>query len=171
MPGYQSHQPVNKSPLSYLLNLQHLTLAAPLFVIFTGANDLFFNPNISGLQTAGVIFTSITRLQNADASKFLLLGHPDLSLIPYDVYADATTKEALWTYTLELAITIEELNVAIPGSTVRDLASLFRHFYYYGEPKSYGFDGFGAYGSCLTGTYGEMANVTLCIDPEERVFR
>lgn len=47
---------------------------------------------------------------------------------------------------------------------------LFNDFSYYGDPTSYGFDPLGAYGGCLTGSYGETPERTLCADAEKFVF-
>jgi hypothetical protein len=56
------------------------------------------------------------------------------------------------------------------SATYVDLVPLFKHFYFYGEPSNYGYDAFGAHGSCLVGACEEVPNRTLCSDPIERSF-
>ena len=56
------------------------------------------------------------------------------------------------------------------GAYFADLTPLFEDFGYYADPRRYGLAPLGAYGSCLTGAYGETPAVTLCADPDAMVF-
>jgi phospholipase/lecithinase/hemolysin len=142
-----------------------------LFTVLAGGNDIFFNPNITGLQSAAAIFNIVAELQGAGAKHFLLPNYPDLSQIPYSTFVDdVATKDKLQNWSSAQAVAIQSLCEKLPSCTSVDLADLFQHFYFYGEPTTYGFDTYGAYGSCLVGAYGETTDVTICVDPDKRVF-
>jgi len=142
-----------------------------LFVILTGGNDVFFNPDISGIRSAAAVSSAVTQLQHAGARHFLLPSYPDLMLIPYAAFIDdMAMKDKLKAWGSTHAAAIRTLCATIPHCLSLDLAKLFRRFYYYGEPAAYGFEPFGAYGSCLVGAYGETPDVTLCPEPGKRVF-
>jgi phospholipase/lecithinase/hemolysin len=149
-------------------------MADSLFVVFGGFNDIFFNPNLTAAQIAAALNGSITTLKNAGARHFLTMNYYDASLIPYDSFTDVAGKEALAEFSTSYGEQLSMLSQkgACDGSTITyvDLQPVFRHFYYYGEPASYGFAPFGAYGSCLVGAYSETPNTTLCADPDVMVF-
>lgn len=155
-------------------------LSTSLFVLFGGFNDVFFNPNLTSAQIVAALGASVVTLANAGAQHFLLLNYFDATQVPYDLYADLSMKATLQTLTeefpkqLNLLANNIRLHLAKKGSggsvTYVDLLPLYRHFYFYGEPASYGFDAFGAYGSCVVGTYMEAPNITQCSDPDKRVF-
>lgn len=151
-----------------------------LVVVFGGFNDIFFNPNLTAAEIAGALNGSITALINAGARHLLTLNYYDASLIPYDSFADVAGKEQLaefsTAYGEQLSLISQDCNQDLAGPcggatiTYVNLVPVFRHFYYYGEPSSYGFDQFGAYGSCLVGAYSETPNTTLCPDADVMVF-
>jgi phospholipase/lecithinase/hemolysin len=151
-----------------------------LFALFGGFNDIFFNPNLTSAQITASLHTSVTKLIVAGAKHFLLLNYYDATQIPYDHYTDVGMKSTLQTFSEEFPKNISLLANSVnhqlaqksSGGTITyvNLKPLFRHFYYYGEPTSYGFDAFGAYGSCAVGVYGETSNLTQCSHPDRRVF-
>lgn len=148
--------------------LDSTALAAPLFVVFAGANDILFNPNISASQTHQVLLQVATRLRDAyHSSKVLAISPPDMSKLPYGFYVDTPTKQSLQSYTALLGDLLgrsQRLAVHV------DLRPLFEDFEYYAAPLAYGFDPLGKYGSCLEGAYGETPNVTVCEHAERRVY-
>ncbi|TQN65601.1 Thermolabile hemolysin [Colletotrichum shisoi] len=143
-------------------------LAAPLFVVFAGANDILFNPNISASQTHQVLLQVVTRLRDAyPGSGVLAISPPDMSKLPHGFYVDTPTKQSLQSYTDLLGDLLgrsQRLAVRV------DLGPLFEDFEYYAAPLAYGFDPLGKYGSCLEGAYGETPNVTVCEHAERRVY-
>lgn len=151
-----------------------------LFIVFGGFNDIFFNSNLTAVQIAAALSRSLTTLVNVGARHFLLLNYYDASAIPYDQFADSTMKDKLTTFSLDFGRQVATLtegyrqqlagDYSDSSATYVDLMPLFDHFYFYGEPSDYGYDTFGAYGSCLVGAYDEVANGTLCADPERSVF-
>ncbi|KAF2420948.1 SGNH hydrolase [Tothia fuscella] len=151
-----------------------------LFVLFGGFNDIFFNPNLTSAQIVRALWASATTLIDSGARHFLFLNYYDAAQIPYDQYADVGTKRTLQTFSDEfpqqLSLLTNTVSQELAGKSSRasvtyvNLLLLYRHFYFYGEPIEYGFDVFGAYGSCLIGAYGETANITQCSDPDRRVF-
>ena len=151
----------------------NVSLAAPLFVLMGGANDPLFNPNITANQSFHALIASTARLTAAyPAAHFLFLDYPDLSRIPMDFYiTSTTTKDTLRTYSTDLAALFRD---AVPqdleGVTFVDVMPLFAEWEYYGAPAAFGFAPLGAYGSCLTGAYGETSGVTVCGEPERMVF-
>ncbi|CCF35773.1 GDSL-like Lipase/Acylhydrolase [Colletotrichum higginsianum] len=148
--------------------LDSAALAAPLFVVFAGANDILFNPNISASQTHQVLLQVATRLRDAyHSSEVLAISPPDVSKLPYGFYVDTPTKQSLQSYTAllgDLLGRFQRLAVHV------DLRPLFEDFEYYAAPLAYGFDPLGKYGSCLEGAYGETPNVTVCEHAERRVY-
>nr|WPL92274.1 GDSL-like lipase/acylhydrolase U56931 [Ganoderma boninense] len=151
----------------------NLSLAAPLFVLMGGANDPLFNISISANESFRALIASTARLAAAHpAAHFLFLDYPDLARIPMDAYvSNATTKDALHTYSTDLAALFRgAFPAGTPGATFVDVMPLFAEWEYYGAPAAFGFAPLGAYGSCLTGAYGETSSVTLCADADEVVF-
>ena len=108
------------------------------------------------------------------SAEFLFLAYPDLARLPLGFYLDARTKRELTTYTNELAALYDDAlrQGARTGDRFHyvDLRALFRDFEYYGSPAEYGFAPLGAYGSCLTGAYGETEEVTVCEDADAMVY-
>ncbi|KAL1626211.1 hypothetical protein SLS54_003046 [Diplodia seriata] len=147
-----------------------------LFVLYGGANDILFNPNITASQS----FREIMASQSALSSRFpnatyLILDYPDLSRIPYAFYIAWLAKQELHAFSQGLSSLYRQLvmqNTLEASSQIVfvDLPELFDRWDYYAEPRSYGFDPLGAYGSCLVGVYQETDNVTLCPEPDVRVF-
>lgn len=141
-----------------------------LFAVTGGANDIFFNPNISGLTSASIIAQSVAKLQKAGAQHFVLFNYYDISLIPFDSYTTPENKVQNHVFSNELGHALGALQKTTPGAVFRNLQSqLFPHLYFYGEPTDYGFDKYGAYGSCLTGVYME-APYSECDDEDKHVF-
>ncbi len=161
-------------------NSTDVNITNTLFVVFGGLNDILFNTNLTAAQIAGALSGDITTLINAGARHFLTLNYYDSSLIPYDSFIDVASKKQLAEFSTAydqqlsaLAQGYRQELAGLPGGgtiTYVNLAPLFQHFYYYGEPTSYGFDQFGAYGSCLVGAYDETPNTTLCSDADVKVF-
>lgn len=161
-------------------NNSEICLETSLFAVFGGFNDIFFNPNLTSAQIAAALSTSVTKLVDAGARHFLLLNYYDAAQIPYNQYADVATKNILQTFSVEFPKQLslltngfrQQLTGESSGGTVTyvDLLPLYRHFYFYGEPADYSLAVFGAYGSCVVGTYGETSNITQCSDPDRRVF-
>jgi phospholipase/lecithinase/hemolysin len=151
-----------------------------LFVLFGGFNDIFFNPNLTAAQIAASLSGSVTLLIDAGCRHFLLLNYYDASEIPYDQFTDVATKNQLAEFSVEFGQHVSLLTKGYEqglsrengggSATYVDLMPLFKHFYFYGEPSDYGFDAFGAYGSCLVGAYDETPNRTLCSNPDKMVF-
>lgn len=148
-------------------------LADPLVILWAGANDIFFNPNISAAQSYLALRAAAAALHAArPAVRLLAVASPDLSRLPYGFYADALTRAQLRSFTDLLASLILADDDA---AAVVDLRALFDAFEYYAEPQAYGFAPLGKYGSCLVGVYGEGpsgANGTIaeCEDVEGRVY-
>ncbi|OJD36454.1 gdsl-like lipase acylhydrolase [Diplodia corticola] len=147
-----------------------------LFVLYGGANDILFNPNITALQSFQEIIASKSKLSSRfPNATYLFLDYPDLSRIPYAFYITWLGKQGLRSFSQGLSALYRQtvmqntLEVSSPVVYV-DLQELFDRWDYYAEPRSYGFDPLGAYGSCLVGVYQETDNVTLCPVPDERVF-
>lgn len=145
-----------------------MALSKPLFVLFAGANDIIFNPNISASQSYGFLVQAQNSLHSAyPEAKVLTLSPPDLSQLPYGFYIDNLARQQLRTYTHLLA---NLLDTSKTGAVNVDLRSLFDDFDYYATPQAYGFKPLGKYGSCVIGTYGEAPNITSCNDAEEHVY-
>lgn len=145
-----------------------MALSKPLFVLFAGANDVFFNPNISASQSYEFLVQAQDLLYSAyPEAKVLTLSPPDLSRLPYGFYIDNLAKQQLRTYTNLLG---DLLDTSKTGALNVDLRSLFDDFDYYATPEAYGFKPLGKYGSCSTGTYGEAPSITSCDDAEKHVY-
>lgn len=147
---------------------ERMALSEPLFVVFAGANDVIFNPNISASQSYEFLVQAQNLLRSAyPEAKVLTLSPPDLSRLPYGFYIDNLAKQQLRTYTHLLG---DLLDTSKTDSVNVDLRSLFDNFDYYATPQAYGFDPLGKYGSCLVGTYGEAPTITSCDDAEKHVY-
>lgn len=160
--------------------------ATSLFALLGGANDLLFNPNLTAVQSVGVISGLITTLRNRGARNFLLLNYPDLGALPYDFYIPSATQQQLHNFSVELGTQLGSLRNSIADSGTAptapttstpvtayyaDLVPLFESFgYYQGGWRDVGLDQLGLYGSCLTGAYVEVPQRTLCDDPDKHVF-
>lgn len=156
----------------------------PLFIIWAGANDIFFNPNISAAQSyleiAAVISTLFDTYPDA---RIITVASPDISRLPYGFYIDEVTKTQLRSFTDLLAALLESGASSSSGGGNGhgngnrridnvDLRGLFNEFEYFALPQTYGFAPLGKYGSCLVGAYGEGGyNVTTqCGDAEKMVY-
>ncbi|KAK2035605.1 GDSL-like Lipase/Acylhydrolase [Colletotrichum zoysiae] len=149
-------------------DLDSTALTSPLFVLFAGANDILFNPNISASQTYQALFQAGTQLQAAyDTAEVLTISPPDLSKLPYGFYVDTPTKGHLQSFTNLLGELLRRPRFAAANV---DLRPLFEEFEYYASPRTYGFHPLGKYGSCLEGAYGETANVTICEEAARMVY-
>lgn len=147
---------------------ERIALSKPILVLFAGANDIFFNPNISASQSYQVLVQAKNLLHSVyPEAKVLTLAPPDLSRLPYGFYADNLAKLQLRTYTNLLG---DLLGASKIGALNVDLRSLFDDFDYYATPQAYGFKPLGKYGSCLIGAYGEAPNITSCEDAEKHVY-
>jgi hypothetical protein len=145
-----------------------MATTTPLFVLFGGANDILFNPNISASQSYQSLVAAQNLLQGAyPEPKFLTLSPPDLSQLPYGFYIDNLAKQQVRTYTNLLG---DLLATSQPSTANVDLRPLFNEFDYYAAPQAYGFKPLGKYGSCLTGVYGEAPKTPPCGDAEEHVY-
>lgn len=162
------------SPQSETLPSSSSDLSAPLFVIWVGANDIFFNANISAaqsylqLQSAGS-----TLLATYPGGRVLTIASPDLSKLPYGFYVDELAKHQLRSFTDLLAALLEDWATASGEVVNVDLRWLFEQFEYFGQPHAYGMAPLGKYGSCLIGVYSEgRTNGTIdqCDDVEGKVY-
>ncbi|KAK1635728.1 GDSL-like Lipase/Acylhydrolase [Colletotrichum phormii] len=144
-------------------------METPLLVLFAGANDVLFNANISASQSYQILRQAEAQLRDAyPSAKVLTLSPPDISRLPYGFYLqDNLARNQLRTFADQLG---ELLDGSKTGAVNVDLRPLFDDFEYYASPRAYGFDPLGKYGSCLEGAYGETPNVTICGDPERRVY-
>lgn len=142
-----------------------------LFILWGGANDVFANRSITPAQSAAVLARLVAKLQDAGGASFLLVGSPDLSMIPWDSYIDGASREALHNYSVDLADRLVQLSAASgAGVEYAGLDPLFRSFGFYEQGwKAAGFDKFAMYGSCLVGAYTKAPR-SLCKDPDKRVF-
>ncbi|KZL78361.1 gdsl-like lipase acylhydrolase [Colletotrichum incanum] len=148
--------------------LDSTALSKPLFVLFAGANDVLFNPNISASQTYQALLQAKTQLRVAyHTAEVLTVSPPDLSKLPYSFYVDAIAKQQLQSFTNLLGDLLSRCKV---GGVNVDLRPLFEEFEYYAAPQTYGFNPLGKYGSCLEGAYGETSNVTVCEDAKRKVY-
>lgn len=150
---------------------------SPLFVIWAGANDVFFNSNISAAQSYLEIAAAAAALRAAypDPVRVLTVASPDLARLPYGFYADDLTRSQLTSFTTLLASLLADGARLSADVEVVDLTRLFESFEYFAQPQKYGFGALGKYGSCLVGIYGEGAPgmngmFTQCDDMQERVF-
>ncbi|KXH28986.1 GDSL-like Lipase/Acylhydrolase [Colletotrichum simmondsii] len=146
-----------------------MAIESPLLILFAGANDILFNANISASQSYQILRQAEAQLRDAyPSARVLTLTPPDISRLPYGFYLeDNLGKNQLRTFTDQLG---ELLNRSKTGAVNVDLRPLFDDFEYYASPRAYGFDPLGKYGSCLEGAYGETPNVTICGDPDRRVY-
>lgn len=152
----------------------------PLFVIWAGANDVFFNPNISAAQSYLEIVSVVSTLRGnyPTAGEIVTVASPDLSRLPYGFYADEITKTQLRTFTDLLATLLENNGGGGQQQIITknvDLRGLFDEFEYFASPLDYGFAALGKYGSCLVGVYGEgqpgkNGTIAECDDVEGRVY-
>lgn len=146
---------------------------SPLFVLWAGANDIFFNPNISAAQSYQAISSAASTLLAAyPACRVVTVSSPDLSRLPYGFYANALTKAQLHSFTNLLAGLLADGargNAAVDNI---DLRGLFDEFEYYASPEAYGFAPLGKYGSCLVGVYdeGDSGAVSECENVGEWVY-
>lgn len=173
----QGSSPISSSSSSFASGED---LSRPLFVVWAGANDIFFNPNISAAQTYLEITSVVSALLDAHpASRVLTVASPDLARLPYAFYADELTKSQLRSFTDLLAALLlaEADGPRRPRGNVNhvDLRGLFDAFEYFAAPESYGFAPLGKYGSCLVGVYGEGAagangTISQCLDVGGRVY-
>ncbi|KAL2877005.1 hypothetical protein SGCOL_007623 [Colletotrichum sp. CLE4] len=141
----------------------------PLLVLFAGVNDVLFNANISASQSYQILRQAEAQLRDAyPSAKVLTLSPPDISRLPYGFYLEGDlARSQLRAFADQLG---ELLDGSKTGAVNVDLRPLFDDFEYYASPRAYGFDPLGKYGSCLEGAYGETPNVTICGDPERRVY-
>ncbi|KAK1705755.1 GDSL-like Lipase/Acylhydrolase [Colletotrichum lupini] len=146
-----------------------MAMESPLLIMFAGANDILFNANISASQSYQILRQAEAQLRDAyPSARVLTLTPPDISRLPYGFYLeDNLAKNQLRTFTGQLG---ELLDRSKTGAVNLDLRPLFDDFEYYASPRAYGFDPLGKYGSCLEGAYGETPNVTICGDPDRRVY-
>ncbi|KAI3534935.1 GDSL-like Lipase/Acylhydrolase [Colletotrichum filicis] len=146
-----------------------MAMESPLLIMFAGANDILFNANISASQSYQILRQAEAQLRDAyPSARVLTLTPPDISRLPYGFYLeDNLAKNQLRTFTDQLG---ELLDRSKTGAVNLDLRPLFDDFEYYASPRAYGFDPLGKYGSCLEGAYGETPNVTICGDPDRRVY-
>ncbi|KAF4774761.1 GDSL-like Lipase/Acylhydrolase [Colletotrichum scovillei] len=146
-----------------------MAIESPLLILFAGANDILFNANISASQSYQILRQAEAQLRDAyPSARVLTLTPPDISRLPYGFYLeDNLGKNQLRTFTDQLG---ELLDRSKTGAVNVDLRPLFDDFEYYASPRAYGFDPLGKYGSCLEGAYGETPNVTICGDPDRRVY-
>ncbi|WYZ33878.1 hypothetical protein EsH8_I_000154 [Colletotrichum jinshuiense] len=143
-------------------------VATPLFVLFAGANDVLFNPNISASQSYQVLDHVQKELWDAyPSAEVITISPPDLSRLPYGFYVDNLAKQQLQAFSDLLGGLLEKSKT---GAVNVDLRPLFDDFEYYAIPQTYGFGPLGKYGSCLEGAYGETPNVTICGDAEKWVY-
>lgn len=147
---------------------ERTSLSEPIFVLFAGANDIFFNSNISASQSYQSLVQAKNLLHGAyPEAKVLTLSPPDLSRLPYGFYVDNLAKLQLRTYTNLLGDLLDTSKI---GALNVDLRALFDDFDYYATPQAYGFKPLGKYGSCLVGAYGEAPNITTCEDADKHVY-
>ncbi|OLN91663.1 Thermolabile hemolysin 1 [Colletotrichum chlorophyti] len=140
----------------------------PLLVLFSGANDILSNPNISASQSYQVLVRAEAQLRAAHPKAGVLtISPPDLSRIPYGFFADNLSKKQLHAYSNSLGDLLRDSGAKAVNV---DLRPLFDDFDYYASPLTYGFDPLGKYGSCLSGRYGQTDNVTVCENPDRRVY-
>lgn len=143
-------------------------VATPLFVLFAGANDILFNPNISASQSYQALDHVQKELWDAyPSAEVITISPPDLSRLPYGFYVDNLAKQQLQAFSDLLGGLLEKSKT---GAVNVDLRPLFDDFEYYAIPQTYGFGPLGKYGSCLEGAYGETPNVTICGDAEKWVY-
>ncbi|KAH9941771.1 uncharacterized protein BXZ73DRAFT_88198 [Epithele typhae] len=148
----------------------------PLFTLLGGLNDFFFNPNVTGAQSAQKILATRALLAAVyPKARILVLDYPRATCFPYAAYVDDAGREALETFGKELRAHLLAAAVGAQPSgagafTFVDMEPLFEQFQPDGAPEVYGFTEDGAKGSCLTGAYGETPTVTLCDNAPERVW-
>lgn len=142
-----------------------------LFVLFGGANDIFFNATLPARHSLQVLSSLMAELQDRGAENILLPSYTDLSQIPYDEYTTPLNRRQLQAFSMHFSKGIKTLaSGAGEGVKAVDLLPLFEEFTYYRQPHKYGIGPLGAYGSCLTGAYEETDKRSLCRDPDSRVF-
>lgn len=162
------------SPQNTPLSSSSSDLSAPLFVIWAGANDIFFNPNISAAQSYLEIQSAgSTLLSTYPDARVLTIASPDLSRLPYGFYIDELVKRQLRSFTDLLAALLEDGARASGVVDNVDLRALFQQFEYFAQPETYGIAPLGKYGSCLVGAYGEgdtNGTIQQCEHVEGRVY-
>ncbi|KIM90034.1 carbohydrate esterase family 16 protein [Piloderma croceum F 1598] len=139
--------------------------AGALFIIAIGANDAFFDVNVTAAETVGNIVRMMKKLRYHGAKHFLLASYPDLSRLPLRAYSSPAVIQQLHTYSTELRALLQ----ALTGTNVA-----FADFYQLIEgvlanPDRYGYDKTKVTKSCLTGVYHE-APKSLCDDPDRYIF-
>jgi len=139
-------------------------VADALYVILIGANDAFFDPNVTGAQTVENVSSIMKKLGKKGAKQFLVASYPDLSRIPQQTYVPPSTSQQLHEYSEELRTSLHALgdNVAYV-----DMYQLFNDIF--SDPARYGYDKAKITKSCLTGVYGEAPR-SLCNDPDKYIW-
>ncbi|KAK7434239.1 hypothetical protein VKT23_016046 [Stygiomarasmius scandens] len=160
----------------FLNSTQDFDSEKPLIVLYGGLNDVNFNFDISPTQVFLSLMKSKARLEAAyPQAEFLFLDYPDLSLIPFNFYLGGLNQSQLGTFSRGLTRLFEDMMV---NNTLNEKANthfvsfldLFGQWDYSRQPRLYGFDALGAYGSCLVGVYHESDEITLCDDPDSMVY-
>lgn len=155
-----------------------IPLEEALFVLHGGANDIFFNSNVTAVQTFRAIMAShaalLAKFPNAT---ILLMDYQDLSHIPYASTTSWLGKCELHAFSRELSSLYRQnashtkmFNAAVFQTVVVGISELFEQWEYHPEPQECGFDLLGAYGSCLTESYGKRNESSICASPDGKVF-
>ncbi|PHH83239.1 hypothetical protein CDD82_2850 [Ophiocordyceps australis] len=140
-----------------------------ILVLWGGTNDPLFNSTIAPQASAQVMRGLVHRLKSVSPAGMLIIGIPDLSLLPYGYFIDAEEQDRLHAFSVEYNIELSRI-AKQAGAKYVDVSSLLQSFEYYGKGwQGVGLDAFGFYGSCLEGAYME-APKRKCEDPEKRVY-
>jgi phospholipase/lecithinase/hemolysin len=157
-----------------------------LFIILIGANDVFFDPNVTAKTTVENVANIIEKLEkegehplswfirnsqshplNIGAHKFLLASYPDLSILPSQASTSPEGIKILHDYSSSLDAEIAKLATSRKHVAHANVFGFFQHVLKH--PRRFGFDPSVIGKSCLTGVYLAVPR-TLCENPDEYVF-
>ena len=145
--------------------------AGDTYVIYIGANDFFFDPNITGSRVAQSIGNSANRLVSLGAKRIVFGNYPDLGALPAVAAGSNQSIAAIRMQGAQLRLGLRDVVTGLQknnvSSTIVDVYSLFQVVS--ANPAAYGFDPSIWLQPCLVGAYEKDAR-KLCTDPEKRFF-
>lgn len=138
----------------------------------SGANDFFFNPNLTGSDIASLIDDQIGQLYQAGARRLMLASYPDLGKIPAALNYSATADSLLTQQTLQLRNSTMQLADKWTGQVAIEVIDNYQLFTHVQEsPQMYGVDPANVQRACIVGVYpSEGLPLSVCSDPENYLF-
>lgn len=139
----------------------------------SGANDFFFDPNITGQTVANLIDGQIQQLRDLGARRFLLASYPNLGTIPVAAITASSENLILSNQTMQLRSATQDLVKKYQNEQLDidfvDVYSLFQSIVH--NPRKYGVDPAYLHSACLRGVYpSEGVPLSVCEDPEKHIL-